>query len=229
MYQYPIQLNNSLRTIIQKRINHFEGWFASQYPQGVITWTCCGRLVSARSIKRVNFYTLGLLFEVAIFASARCNTCETESFFDGNEVGVVNYDNNHLFAIELLLDMINFKVRDGTPTNTYWNSRLTTLMVDDNMKQSLLRMSGKINQVLVLFLKLIEYPENHMQCCSEPRIVCVDGIVLSADRKRVYASKLSSPWVAGEMGREQRFSTRFDRCLWQLKSEEKILIKVQYH
>jgi hypothetical protein len=80
-------------------------------------------------------------------------------------------------------------------------------------------------QVITGFLKLIDYPPDHFKCCENPQVVCIDGIVLSADRRTVRTRDLKSPWLLGVWGANRRFSTRRSRSLWPLDAEFKDLIK----
>lgn len=186
---------------------------------------CCSQLISYKSTSQVVLYTTTGFYDMELPINSQCSKCKASYIFDGKEYGIINYRNKHLFALELLLELLYLKSYDGTPTFTYWISKIKLFAYSGNKAKSLKAMAGKINSILTSFLKLIEYPDSFMNCCKDPDIVCVDGIVLSADHMKVKHQQLDIPWRAGALPASQRFSTRKERQVWYLSEQHRNLIR----
>jgi hypothetical protein len=94
----------------------------------------------------------------------------------------------------------------------------------EKLRQSWMNLSGKLNSIMTSFLELVDYPDNYFQCCKNPKIVCVDGIVLSIESKRILRCNLTEPW-RDLQPLNQRFTTRPDRNLIKLDFEDKETIR----
>ncbi|KAJ2989643.1 hypothetical protein HDV02_004913, partial [Globomyces sp. JEL0801] len=87
-----------------------------------------------------------------MFSSNWCNTCQKVLDFDGRSYGIINLANTKLFAGELLIEMLEFKVNGGNPTFTYWKSKVDTYLLifskdqfkkKEQQRKELMNMAGK--------------------------------------------------------------------------------------
>lgn len=83
-----------------------------------------------------------------------------------------------------------------------------------------------MNEMMTQFLRLITYPPNMFQCCRNPKVVCVDGIVLSVENEKILNRRFNKPWINEEEVLSTRFSTRPQRQIIVLKKEEKRILKL---
>lgn len=153
--------------------------------------------------------------------------------------------------VEVLLDLLESKVNNGTPTNSWWMNKVEWAVkckrfaesgVDDHdvftwkelqakraqFRDQCMSISGYINQALVEFCRLLVLDNDLFQCCQNPDVICVDGIVISIETRRILASQLSHPWLIGN-GKAKRATDRPTRHIWNgTKSErESMLIYAQ--
>ena len=84
-----------------------------------------------------------------------------------------------------------------------------------------MNLAGRINAVMTAFLALIDYPSNHFQCCENPSVVCIDGIVLSVESRRI---NLKTPWVDPSPLRN-RFNLKEDRYLVSFSKDQKEFLR----
>jgi hypothetical protein len=147
-YPFPVHDIIGLPELINQRIRSgFEIWYFKHYAPGLITWKCCNRTLSSEKTIRAKVYTLSGFFEVNMLDSPRCKVCSHEKPFDGQEVAIINHNNFNLYTLELLLDILNIKIRDGTPTRAYWAAKIETFMLSSGGSTPLLSMSGRVSQV----------------------------------------------------------------------------------
>ena len=70
-------------------------------------------------------------------------------------------------------------------------------------------------------LNLVDYPHSHFQCCKDPEVVCIDGIVLSVESRRITTT---TPWVDPHVLRT-RFTKKEERSIVVLSATQKELLK----
>ena len=156
-----------------------------------------------------------------------CRTCHTRYEFDGRSMGILNYANRYLFTVELILDLLEFKAISGTPTYSYWQARNNTMLKawkkEDTaaMKKSWMNMAGRVNGIMTAYLSLVDYPADHFQCCENPEVVCIDGIVLSVESRRI---NTTTPWVDPHVLRD-RFTIKEERYIAMFNASQKQLLK----
>ena len=83
--------------------------------------------------------------------------------------------------------------------------------------------TGRINRYFCQFLDLLDHPIESFNCCSNPEIVTLDGIVLSIETARIMRQNLNYPWMSGHSNKRYKFieiisinlrsSTRLQRSL----------------
>lgn len=164
-----------------------------------------------------------------------CTFCNSTYCFDGRSFGILNFSDNHLFAVELVLELLEFKVNGGTATNGYWQSKVDSLLryrpsdsATKLLRKRWMNMSGKVNSVVTEFLKILVYPQSFFKCCESPKIVCVDGIVLSVENRRIEKQCLTEPWRDTTVS-NQRFSKRRDRNVLAMDKDDYIIIRSFVH
>ena len=193
---------------------------------------CCGKSVDVQPPTSVKIYSLnGFFFDYAVTYGV-CSNCRVQHNFDGRSIGLVNFGNNHLFFAEFFYELLQFKLNAGVPTSAWWRSKVNITMMffpDSELKRleikKFMNMAGKINAMMIQFIKLIDYTPKIFQCCQNPEIVCVDGMVLSIRSDRLDSQNLKTPWVHADNSFNQRFTTRPDRSLMSFTKDEKELLR----
>ena len=233
--RYPFDLDNDehLREIIRQRTYRpILEWFEENFQDGYFkaeTRTCCNEpcIYFPTSGRQVELFSLhGYCLMRPVLAS-KCRICNVRYDFDGRQYGILNYDNRYLFTVELIMDLLEFKAISGTPTYSYWHARCNTMLKPwttaetNDLKKKWMSMAGRVNGVMTAYLALVDYPSNHFNCCEDPDIVCVDGIVLSVESRRI---QNQTPWVDPSPIRG-RFRKKDDRLIVVLKAEQKELLK----
>jgi hypothetical protein len=191
---------------------------------------CIPTLAPTRS-RRCSLFSLnGFIYEMKLY-NYWCSICNTIYHYDGRCDGIVNFGNAKLFCIELFLEALEFKTNAGVPTQAYWKSKLNTLAVAEQLdplfsliEKEWSNLAGKINEMMMHFVRLIDYPERIFQCCENPKIVTVDGIVLSVESSRIQSRKLKEPWIVPEAS-ATRFSSRIHRHLILLNKGDRELLR----
>ena len=95
--------------------------------------------------------------------------------------------------------------------------------------------TGRINRYFCQFLDLLDHPIESFNCCSNPEIVTLDGIVLSIETARIMRQNLNYPWMSGHSNKRYKFieiisinlrsSTRLQRSLIKLNKEHVVLLE----
>jgi hypothetical protein len=157
--------------------------------------------------------------------------CKVVYDFDGRSYGVVNFGNHHVFVVELLQELLRIKAMSGLATTAYWGNlvkRWYCYEPDTKEKlsnmQRLINLGGFVNAAMTDFLCLLDYPESKLKCCENPEIVCIDGIVLSCENRRIVNQRLNSPWIDSEI-LKQRFNNQQDRSLIRFDADDIILLR----
>ena len=235
--RYPFDLENDdpLRKVIFARtFNPLHDWYEAAIPSGVLTAEtqyCCDtqcELVKANPQNQfAELFSLHGYAQVQPIMAAHCRICHTRYDFDGRSLGILNYADRYLFTVELILDLLEFKAISGTPTYSYWHARINTMLksfpkdFSTQWKKSWMNMAGRVNGVMTAYLSLVDYPEKHFQCCEDPEVVCIDGIVLSVESRRI---NTKTPWVDPHTLRN-RFSRKEERSIVSLTATQRETIK----
>ena len=234
-YPFDLESDDLLRKVIFERtFNPLSDWYETNVPSGVLTAekrSCCDTpcdLVKANpQSSKVELFSLHGYAQVEPIMATVCPICHTRYDFDGRSMGILNYANRYLFTVELILDLLEFKAISGTPTYSYWQARINTMLKSfpkqesTQWKKSWMSMAGRVNGVMTAYLCLVDYPEKHFQCCEDPEVVCIDGIVLSVESRRI---NTTTPWVDPRILRT-RFTKKEDRCVLNLTATQKEIIK----
>ena len=240
-YPFDLELDESLRNIVRQRtFSSVSEWFYERFPDGLIyaeQRTCCDmacefhnanhsrRPIEVRFANKI--YSLHGYGTLEGIREARCVVCLKRYPFDGRSIGVLNYSNRYLFTVELILDLLEFKAISGTPTYSYWHARCNTMLKPWSrqetiqMKRKWMNIAGRLNGVMTAFLSLVVYPTSQFQCCKDPAVVCIDGIVLSVESRRI---NLKTPWLDPRPLRT-RFNLKEDRSIVTLTKEQKEHVK----
>ena len=233
-YPFDLDADENLREVIRKRMHMpILKWFDEFIPDGYFKAeqrTCCGSPCEyfPTSNKQLELFSLHGYSTIRPTLACKCSVCHSRYDFDGRSVGILNYGNRYLFTVELILDLLEFKAISGTPTYSYWLARCNTLLKpfttaeSVDFKKKWMNMAGRVNGIMTAFLALVDYPPDHFQCCQDPEVVCIDGIVLSVESRRL---RNITPWV-DPVPIRGRFNKKEDRYFIQLKQEQKDLLKV---
>lgn len=129
--------------------------------------------------------------------------------------------------MELILDLLEFKAAAGMPTYSYWLARSNSILKPwtrleaATLKRKWMNIAGRVNGVMTAFLALLDYPPDQFQCCKDPEVVCIDGIVLSVESRRI---RTATPWV-DPRPIKCRFSKKEDRSIVTLRPDQKEILK----
>ena len=72
----------------------------------------------------------------------------------------------------------------------------------------------KINEMMIHYLELIDYPEDSFYCCENPKVLCIDGIVLSVENDELKSNVEPEPFINRDT-LKTRFSSRNYRQIVQ--------------
>ena len=232
-YPFDLDTDEDLRKVIRERtFTPIMEWFEANVPGGTLVAEprkCCG--ADCEMVPTSNY--LCELFSLHGYATLKpiqariCRICHARYDFDGRSLGILNYANKYLFTVELILDLLEFKSLSGTPTYSYWQAKCNTMLKSWTKESTLafkkkwMSMAGRVNGIMTAFLTLVDYPSSHFQCCKDPEVVCIDGIVLSVESRRI---NTKSPWI-DPVGLRGRFSKKEDRQIVTLTSQQKELLK----
>ncbi|KAJ2994625.1 hypothetical protein HDV02_001451, partial [Globomyces sp. JEL0801] len=224
-YPYDIYQDQFLANVLTYRIRlGVERWLKERLSTGLPHFSpekemCCGKSCVLTSRSDCHLYALTNFLRNVPVAHSKCAECGNTYHYDGRKDGLINYGDKHLFAVELLKEIMEFKYTNGTPVHAYWMAKTEMVLLDQEPstnirgRKYLKQFSGSVSRVLTAFLKLIRYPSDYFQCCKTPRVVCVDGIVLSIETRRLLAQSLTEPWRQTCNPLKKRFSTRKERHL----------------
>ena len=232
-YPFDLDTDEDLRNTIRERtFAPLMAWYEANVPGGVLVAeprTCCG--TDCEIVPTTNYQCE--LFSLHGYATLRpiqarmCRVCHARYDFDGRSLGILNYANRYLFTVELILDLLEFKSLSGTPTYSYWQAKCNTMLKSWTKESTLsfkkkwMSMAGRVNGIMTAFLTLVDYPSTHFQCCEHPEVVCIDGIVLSVESRRI---NTTTPWY-DEAGLRGRFTKKEDRQIATLNSRQKEVLK----
>ena len=86
-----------------------------------------------------------------------------------------------------------------------------------------MNMAGRVNAIVTQYLGLVQYPRTLFNCCEDPQVVCVDGIVLSVEAKRLRHQE--TPW-RNTNALKTRFTNRKQRSLILFNAAQRELVKL---
>jgi hypothetical protein len=227
-------LTNNARKTIKSRAVEGSNYFLVRFPDKILknnSIMCCSN----------QCFTLRNRFPILIFLPQEilsefntdvysCDNCKKTFYYEGRENCLLNFDNRHFICAELFYSLLDLKLRTGLATNAWWNSLVeiyARLIVNQDhktaLRRKLERLSGRINQYFIDFLKLLEYSNSHIKCCDgSPDIITLDGIVMSIEAQRIRDANLSQPWITETNFNRQ--STRKDRNVLELNLAQKKLL-----
>jgi hypothetical protein len=236
--KYPFNLKDDVgltKLLYDRHVKGTRCWYYEKgYHLAPEKTVCCGQdclMIEApcRAKRRVLFSLNGFV-EVVVFNSY-CQICQALHKYDGRGDGIVNFGNAKLFCVELMMELLEFKLNGGVPTQTYWKSKLNSfgLVMSGNPEVAVLfaqamkewvGLAGKLNEMMTCYIRLIDYGPRMFNCCVNPKVVCIDGIVLSVESTRIDRRHLSEPWIVDDL-RRTRFGDRKSRSIITLSKEEK--------
>jgi hypothetical protein len=200
-YPFNLKEDEGLAKTLYHR--HYEGtrnWLKDKggalVPQ---TLECCDTecwvIDAPRRAKRQCLFSLNGFIDVTV-ANTYCSVCHRHYEYDGRADGIVNFGNSKLFCVELMMELLEFKLNGGVPTQTYWKSKLNSIALThwsaaerqarfEQCQKEWHGISGKLNEMMTCFIRLIDYGPKIFKCCTNPKVLCIDGIVLSVENSRI--------------------------------------------
>ena len=130
-----------------------------------------------------------------------CFSCGAQIPFDGRSLGIFNFNNAHLFAVEFLLEFLQLYGRNGLAETSWWVTQVEIQVGLLNRPEQEVhatcrewtKFAGQVCQVAAEWIGLIEIPSAVFKRCESPVAVAADGIVLSVRSHEL--KKLKSPWL----------------------------------
>jgi hypothetical protein len=137
--------------------------------------------------------------DVAVYAQ-QCTNCNETFYFDGRKMGLLNFNNCYIFTCEMFYSLLDYKYSSGLPTNSWYSSQIISkylrwsnvlefysevIGINSNQLRSLKYLSGRVNRFFCQFLEILNQPHVSYSCCIDPKIITIDGIVLSVETKRI--------------------------------------------
>ena len=181
--------------------------------------------------KDATLFTLNGFFLGYVVTKAICTICNKTYFFDGRDLGIINYGNRKLFTVEFFYELMRMKINGGFPTSAFWKTKIEINLMCYNdhpavnqLRKSWSNLSGRIHSMLTQFLQLIDYDKKIFQCCENPAVLCIDGIVLSTNNDEIQAQNLTQPWLNQQAILRERFSLRKERELISFTDSQKLIM-----
>lgn len=230
-------LVNSIRQHIQHRAFNFENYLKTYfYYEGSTAKVLpeqnfcekCGNKLDLNKLPRTAILLGSVAMNVDIY-NKTCNSCGTFNY-QGTTNGIINCGNRFLLCVELVKEYFDHYSNNGTPFTSFMKIKLELMEEGNSFNDKCFPFAdvGKIKpylgQLHVAFCEAIQlflYDKNKFHCCASPRVIQMDGVVLSVKSEKM--PNLEAPWVNKEI--INRVSTRKKRQLDQLSKEDSEIIK----
>ena len=201
--QLTVDIPNRQRAFIPTMLQHFPGKTCE--PEARICPSCASADLDLRASQySATVFGAQFLRGWQVF-QGRCRSCSGKIAFDGRHHGILNYKNRYLFPVELLNEFLKIYSRTGVAATAWWDSKVDEQLgplrnaadVDDEelsrVEREWTRLGGQMCRIVAGFASLIDIPTELFACCSSPRAVAADGIVLSVRSSEL--ADLDSPWM----------------------------------
>lgn len=135
--------------------------------------------------------------------------------FDGKKLGIINYKDSLLMCSGLAKEYLYSYSQSGQSFFSWWRSKyhvfLDSLDSESWAKTEsfFVAKRGAIAKCIAGFAELIDFPETMTHCCSSPKKITMDGIVLSVKSQRI--PDFEFPWISEQVA--YRATRRSDRSL----------------
>lgn len=145
-----------------------------------------------------------MVLSIIINCRIHIGRCQNEScsdkrdiFFDGHELGFVNYKNNFIIGIDIIKEYLDLFSSSGISFVSWWNTRISTI---NDPERPLLHTSrnwksyaGMFHEGFCLSAEKFKFSNENFICCKDPETILMDGIVVSIKTSNM--PDLSTPWV----------------------------------
>jgi CxC4 like cysteine cluster associated with KDZ transposases len=125
--------------------------------------------------------------------------------FDGKQHGFINYRDKLIMCAGVAKEYLEIYSNGGTAFYTWWRAKYAVFLdaIDDENEVEILQkwfneLRSHISQCIVGFAELLDYPENLLGCCEKPKMITMDGIVLSV--KNLKIPEFQEPWITEKVG-----------------------------
>jgi CxC4 like cysteine cluster associated with KDZ transposases len=149
-------------------------------------------------------------------------------YFDGHNYGLVNLNNKYLMDVGIIMEFLCLYAASGIAINAWWKAKCAVYIsgIADcqariSQKKKLNEMRSQVSILISGFAELLVYPRSLTGCCETPKMITMDGIVLSV--KQMQIPKFHSPWLTEEVS--FRATTRDQRSFPEILGEEKTFVE----
>jgi hypothetical protein len=209
--------------------DHFNG---CDYEDGTLiaapTETTCPNCLKTLTPKMNDgFGVTTVIFRVLIY-TGHCLNCGYSVSYDGAQHCFINWNNSFLLSYESLLSYLNMYASDGVALQTWLSTMVNTNAMlypeyfTEERVQSLLNHRSHVVEAMAGGAELIAYPPSAFKCCQNPRVISMDGTVISVHADRL--PEFVRPWMQPAIS--QRATTRQQRQLPPLTPAEKNLVNL---
>jgi hypothetical protein len=157
-----------------------------------------------------------------------CHTCHLVYKYDGHSHGIINWSNQLLITMELVMEYMLHFASSAQPVSAWWSDMCLNQLGMYSTQQGAVLMgqwgnyAGHIAQAMAGAAELVTFPDKVFKCCDEPECLSMDGTVISIAQKNM--PTFEQPWV-DPAPCVQQTTLRSQRQLPQLKVTEHMLVK----
>lgn len=229
--------DDRLRAIGRSRSTGLREWLGSRftlcyetklhviYPEATECNNCGGPLVN----RRVDgfAYIFAVCYEAVVMYRRFCenNACEKYQMlvhYEGHDDGLCNYNDKTIIPHEHVFSYLRQFAKSGTAITAWWEELadfnwMTSLSNIQNLsKKQITDRRGQVATAIAGYLEKVRLNSCY-SCCSAPKAISLDGIVLSVTRKSM--PMFSRPWMM-DSTETSRGSLRRERQLPELEKDE---------
>lgn len=192
--------------------------------------TDCNSSLNLEKLSKKGILITSVALQVEVYIKTCLNCNKNPIYYQGTRHGVINFENKFFICAELIDEYFCHYARNGTPFTSFINIKLQlTRDANSNSNQNLpfaevTKISPYYGHLHVAFCQSIElflYNKEKFACCRSPKILQMDGVVLSIKSNRM--PQFNFPWL--NKVTTYRASNRNQRQLDQLCNEELLIIK----
>lgn len=176
-----------------------------------------------------------LLTNIAFNCSIFKKKCSSEScindkeyFFEGSQMGLVNYKNNIIIAVELIIEYLDLFAICGAPFSAWLKSKTNSYPMSlpiMNVKRNWTSLNGKIHEAFCAASERLEVSLASYKCCDNPKVLLMDGVVASIKSRNL--PNFKKIWLHGKS--KHRCTTRNERQLKTISKQEKPIFEQLIH
>jgi hypothetical protein len=127
-------MDANLNDVVNERLQTGLNWFNEMYPFNYIVEApkeCCHSRCTQIQVTNKNRRVINtiIITRTAILhhyhiRNYHCSHCGSTYPFDGRGVGLINYQNRFVVAVEAFQELLEYKVNSGLPTHSWWKTKV---------------------------------------------------------------------------------------------------------